>query len=93
MASWSCVLPRVNVLTSQQLHSGFSVNFDFICHFEFTLSGLSSSFVHSLKVGALFTFGNPVNKSFLDPNILTPSEKVPIWVLTLSFIVQNFLKN
>jgi hypothetical protein len=40
MASWSCVLLRVNVLTSQQLHSGFSVNFDFICHFEFTLSGL-----------------------------------------------------
>jgi hypothetical protein len=29
------------VLTSQQLHSGFSVNFDFICHFEFTLSGLN----------------------------------------------------
>jgi hypothetical protein len=32
------------VLTSQQLHSGFSVNFDFICHFEFTLSGLTSCF-------------------------------------------------
>jgi hypothetical protein len=42
MASWSCVLLRVNVLTSQQLHSGFSVNFDFICHFEFTLSGLKT---------------------------------------------------
>jgi hypothetical protein len=36
MASWSCVLLQVNVLTLQQLHFGFSVNFDFICHFEFT---------------------------------------------------------
>jgi hypothetical protein len=44
MASWSCVLLRVNVLTSQQLHSGFSVNFDFICHFEFTLLGLIPPF-------------------------------------------------
>jgi hypothetical protein len=30
MASWSCVLLRVNVLTLQQLHFGFSVNFDFM---------------------------------------------------------------
>jgi hypothetical protein len=42
MASWSCVLLRVNVLTLQQVHFEFSVNFDFICHFEFTLSGLNT---------------------------------------------------
>jgi hypothetical protein len=42
MASWSSVLLQVNVLTSQQLHSGFNVNFDFICHFEFTLLGFIS---------------------------------------------------
>jgi hypothetical protein len=47
MASWSCVLLQVNVLTSQQLHFGFNINFDFICHFEFTLLGLT---INALKI-------------------------------------------
>jgi hypothetical protein len=62
MASWSCVLLRVNVLTSQQLHSGFSVNFDFICHFEFTLSGLiceKSVLDLNFQQDVLMTANNP----------------------------------